>query len=172
MAENLVPKDEDVVIKQHKVVSVRAVNEVGNINAAILHKLGEIRNQLNLMNVRMIANGARFFNGHIDSSTARTTNFSQVVKYLPDHPAVVPAVPGVHFEDAYAINTPPPDGLMPLNFEELDTMGDVDNLAQFRRRLRAICWFYNDPRLALGPNANRAQCNNVLRSLIRFITFP
>ncbi|KAL6540709.1 hypothetical protein OROMI_024592 [Orobanche minor] len=123
----------DAVVRHHKVVNARS--EVGN--HAILQQLQHIQNQLQpleqlptqmqqiiqrlgIMDARLNANSAKFANSRLDPVSGRHLPYVAVVKYVPGHPcANPPAIPNVQFAAEYVLNSPPPDNLLPLNFDEL-----------------------------------------------------
>ncbi|CAA0818379.1 Unknown protein [Striga hermonthica] len=99
---------------------------------------------------------ARSFNQSIKYNQ-RLVPFQVPPKILAGHPFVDhPNVPGVNLNHVYQVGADPPNGLVPLNFGELNDMrGDMANSLS---RLRALFWFYNDPRLFIADNATESRC--------------
>ncbi|EYU35552.1 hypothetical protein MIMGU_mgv1a015659mg [Erythranthe guttata] len=92
------------------------------------------------------------------------------VKEFPGHPfPQPPAVQNVVFDNNnYNVNTSPPDHLIPADLHALHAVS-TGTVVLARDRLRAIYWFYNDPRLAIGENATRVQCGLAVAALLGFL---
>ncbi|KAL6534685.1 hypothetical protein OROGR_013360 [Orobanche gracilis] len=141
-------------------------------NQQIQNQLQQVIQRLDIMDARLNANSAKFANSRLDPVSGRHLQYVAVVKYVPGHPwANPPAIPNVQFAAEYVLNSPPPDNLLPLNFDELQGLV-TGNLDVTRQRLMAIHWFYNDPRLAVPANGNRAACHRVIEALDYFLKYP
>ncbi|KAL6534683.1 hypothetical protein OROGR_013358 [Orobanche gracilis] len=139
-------------------------------NQQIQNQLQQVLQRLDIMDARLNANSAKFANSRLDPVWGRHLPYVAVVKYVPGHPwANPPAIPNVQFAAEYVLNSPPPDNLLPLNFDELQGLV-TGNLAVTRQRLMTIHWFYNDPRLAVPANGNRAACYRVIDALDYFLS--
>ncbi|KAL7110957.1 hypothetical protein ACP275_05G058700 [Erythranthe tilingii] len=96
--------------------------------------------------------------------------FVPVVKEIPGHP--FPQAPAVHNvvynNNNYDVNSSPPDNLIPADFHALYAVS-TGAVGLARDRLRAIYWFYNDPRLVIGENATRVQCGLAVGALNEFL---
>ncbi|KAL3642669.1 hypothetical protein CASFOL_013484 [Castilleja foliolosa] len=129
--------------------------------------------RLDAIEAKKDANKARAFNYSVVAGST-TMRFRSIVKYVGGHPlrAGLPhAVDKVVFEENYGIGDQPPYHLMPLNNGEINKWSRM-KLTQLRRRLRSIYWFYNDDRLTLAANANRAACMNAILNVKAYLLDP
>ncbi|KAL3629624.1 hypothetical protein CASFOL_026846 [Castilleja foliolosa] len=127
--------------------------------------------RFDMIDAKMVVNSARIFNSGVGVTSG--VNFHPLVKSTAGHPAPGPplAVDGVHFQPAYAVGDHPPQNLLPANYDDLNGWELLGHVV-LRRRLRAIYWFYNEPRLALAPRASQEICNRMIQTLTGYMTVP
>ncbi|KAL3629353.1 hypothetical protein CASFOL_026575 [Castilleja foliolosa] len=135
-------------------------------------RLDAIDARLDAVEARREADIARSYNLRIDF-TMYTEPFYPVVKYIRGHP-VQPGLPPnmehVNFKPEYAVGDLPPIGLVPSNYGDFIDFHCMD-FVPMRKRLRAIFWFYNDDRLKLGGNADRATCDNAIHKIKYYLLY-
>ncbi|KAL8027324.1 hypothetical protein ABFS82_14G085200 [Erythranthe guttata] len=157
----------DAVIRHHRVVSAAATSASSEQMSAMIARMG-------IMEARLNANNARVHNSRHTFSLMNEVPYTAVVKYTPGHPwEHPPSVPNVSFDPAYSVNCPPPVNLVPVNSKQLKSMVILeDEIDGPRDRLRAIYWFYNDPKLVLlDENATRDNCFSAVDALDTFLSY-
>ncbi|KAL3619951.1 hypothetical protein CASFOL_034863 [Castilleja foliolosa] len=140
----------------------------------VVARLKGLTRKLDAVEAKRDVDNAREFNYSVVAGST-TMQFRSIVKYVCGHPseAGLPnAVDKVVFQENYDIGDQPPYHLMPLNNREINKWSRMMKLPELRRRLRSIYWFYNDERLTLAFNANRAACMKAILNVKAYLLNP
>ncbi|KAL3620050.1 hypothetical protein CASFOL_034962 [Castilleja foliolosa] len=140
----------------------------------VVARLKGLTRKLDAVEAKRGVDNAREFNYSVAAGST-TMQFRSIVKYVCGHPseAGLPnAVDKVVFQENYDIGDQPPYHLMPLNNGEINKWSKMMKLPELRRRLRSIYWFYNDERLILAFNANRAACMKAILNVKAYLLNP
>ncbi|CAA0833110.1 Unknown protein [Striga hermonthica] len=128
---------------------LRPMNDLLAGMAQIQNGMNELRQRVDAIDNRMDAS--------IRSKSARAANKNMkdhrlvpLPKLIGGHPWPDPGhLDGVKLQGQYPVGSDPPAGLLPTCGTEVDRMSMEKDKTELTQRLKAIYWFYNDPRLGI-----------------------